>query len=101
MQDENNRQKKQDAVKLKQYVVSGSPAGARRVRKAALILQTCPRLANDEFLKRFPDCAIWNTGLVAESDMTKEDLEGRDFWKDGLNWTLFDRKSDDEPLPSF
>jgi hypothetical protein len=31
--------------------------------------------------------------------MTKEDMEGRDFWKDRLNWMLIDRNSDDEPLP--
>ena len=65
-------------------------------------MHTCPKLANEEFLRKFPDCQIWgNTSMTAESDMTKEDMDGRDFWAEKYNWTLIDRKSDDEPLGRF
>ena len=86
---------------LKQYLVSGAPPGAERVRKAAFILHTCPQLANQEFLEKFPGCRIWDTSVWAESDMTKDDMEGRDFWAENNNWILFDRESDDESLPKF
>ena len=86
----------------KQYLVSGAPPGAQKVRKAACIVHTGPKLANEEFLRKFPDCRIWgSTSMTAESDMTKEDMDGRDFWAEKYNWTLIDRKSDDEPLGRF
>jgi len=98
-QTENKKQKKR--VALKQYLVSGAPPGAQRVRKAAFIMHTCTKLANEEFLRKFPDCQIWSTSVAAESSMTKEDMDGRDFWVEKLNWMLIDRKSDDEPIRSF
>ena len=33
--------------------------------------------------------------------MTKEDMDGRDFWAEKRNWMLIDRQSDDEPLERF
>ena len=39
--------------------------------------------------------------MTAESDMTKEDMDGRDFWAEKYNWMLIDRNSDDEPIESF
>ena len=98
-QGKTEKQKKQ--VTLKQYLVSGAPPGAQRVRKAAFIMHTCPKLANEEFLRKFPDCQIWSTSVAAESSVTKEDMDGRDFWAEKLNWMLINRKSDDEPIRSF
>ena len=100
MRNENEKKEKKQ-VMLKQYLVSGAPEGAQKVRKAAFILHTCPKLANEEFLRRFPDCQIWSTSVAAESRMTKEDMDGRDFWAEKRNWTLIDRQSDDEPLERF
>lgn len=91
-------EKRKKPVMLKQYLVSGAPPGARKVRKAALIMHTCPKLANEEFLRKFPDCRVWSTFIAAESDLTKEDMAGRDFWAEKLNWMLIDRLSDDEPF---
>ena len=96
-----NEKKEKKQVMLKQYLVSGAPPGAQKVRKAAFILHTCPKLANEEFLRKFPDCQIWSTSVAAESSMTKEDMDGRDFWAEKRNWTLIDRQSDDEPLDKF
>lgn len=102
MPDEKTDQKKpKKTILLKQYLVSGAPLGARKIRKAAFILHTCPKFANDEFLRKFPGCQIWGTTVTAESDLTKEDMEGRDFWAEKLNWMLIDRKSDDDPIRSF
>ena len=65
-------------------------------------MHMCPKLANEEFLKKFPDCQIWSTSVTAESEhLTKEDMDGHDFWTEKRNWMLIDRKSDDEPLESF
>ena len=96
-----NEKKEKKQVMLKQYLVSGAPPGAQKVRKAAFILHTCPKLANEEFLRKFPDCQIWSTSVAAESSMTKEDMDGRDFWAEKHNWMLIDRQSDDEPLERF
>ena len=96
-----NEKKEKKQVMLKQYLVSGAPPGAQKVRKAAFILHTCPKLANEEFLRKFPDCQIWSASVAAESSMTKEDMDGRDFWAEKRNWTLIDRQSDDEPLERF
>lgn len=103
MSDEQGKtEKRKKQVLLKQYLVSGAPSGARKVRKSAFIMHTCPKLANEEFLRKFPDCQIWgNTSMTAESDMAKEDMDGRDFWAEKYNWMLIDRKSDDEPLGRF
>jgi len=104
MQDEHDGEdkKRKKPVLLKQYLVSGAPPGAQRVRKAAFIMHTCPKLANEEFLRKFPGCQIWSTSVTAEQDvLRKEDMEGRDFWAEKRNWTLIDRSSDDEPLESF
>ena len=102
MPDEHGKTEKQKKqVTLKQYLVSGAPPGAQKVRKAAFIMHTCPKLANEEFLRKFPDCRIWSTSVTAESDMTKEDMAGRDFWAEKHNWMLIDRQSDDEPLEQF
>lgn len=98
-QGKTEKQKKQ--VTLKQYLVSGASPGAQKVRKAAFIMHTCPKLANEEFLQKFPDCRIWNTSVTAESSMTKEDMAGHDFWAEKHNWMLIDRQSDDEPLEQF
>lgn len=98
-QGKTEKQKKQ--VMLKQYLVSGAPPGAQKVRKAAFIMHTCPKLANEEFLWKFPDCRIWSTSVTAESSMTKEDMAGHDFWAEKHNWMLIDRQSDDEPLEQF
>ena len=87
------RQKKK--IFLKQYLVSGAPEGAKRVRFGAAILHTCPKLAAEEFRRRFPDIKVWSVTKTADSDMTKEDMEGRDFWKEHNNWIWFDHKSDD------
>lgn len=98
--DKTKKRKKQ--VLLKQYLVSGAPPGARKVRKSAFIMHTCPKLANEEFLRKFPDCQIWGvTSMTAESDMTKEDMDRHDFWAEKYNWMLIDRNSDDEPIESF
>lgn len=96
-----NEKKEKKQVMLKQYLVSGAPPGAQKVRKAAFILHTCPKLANEEFLRKFPDCQIWSTSVAAESSMTKEDMDGRDFWAEKHNWILIDRQSDDEPIDRF
>lgn len=98
-QGKTEKQKKQ--VTLKQYLVSGAPPEAQKVRKAAFIMHTCPKLANEEFLRKFPDCRIWSTSVTAESSMTKEDMDGHDFWAEKRNWMLIDRQSDDEPLEQF
>lgn len=96
MSDEQGKtEKRKKQVMLKQYLVSGAPPGAARIRKAALIVHTCPKLANEEFTRKFPDCSIRSTFLVAESNLTKEDMEGRDFWAENRNWLLIDRESDD------
>ena len=96
-----NKKKEKKRVMLKQYLVSGAPEGAHKIRKAAFILHTCPKLANEEFLRKFPNCQIWNTFMTAESNMTKEDMNGHDFWIEKHNWMLIDRQSDDEPLERF
>ena len=54
-------------------------------------MHTCPKLANEEFLRKFPDCRIWSTTVTAESNMTKEDMDGHDFWAEKHNWMLIDR----------
>ena len=51
-----NEKKEKKQVMLKQYLVSGAPPDAQKVRKAAFILHTCPKLANEEFIRKFPDC---------------------------------------------
>ena len=51
-----NEKKEKKRVMLKQYLVSGAPPDAQKVQKAAFILHTCPKLANEEFLRKFPDC---------------------------------------------
>lgn len=89
------KKKPEKQVRLKQYLVSGAPPGAARIRKAALIVHTCPKLANEEFTRKFPDCSIRSTFLVAESNLAKEDTEGRDFWAENRDWLLIDRESDD------
>ena len=33
--------------------------------------------------------------------MTKEDMDGHDFWVEKHNWMLIDRQSDDESLERF
>lgn len=106
MKDETEEQEKpakktKKEPTLKQYIVSGAPPGARKVRKAAFILETCAKFAGDEFRRRFPDCVVWSTGVAAESRLTKKDVAGRDLWADGGNWILIDRQKDDDPLPDF
>lgn len=91
------RQKAATPVMLKQYLVTGSPAGASTAMKAALIAHTCPKLANEEFARRFPGCSVWSTQVAAQTGLTKEDAEGRDLWAEGHSWVLLDRASDDEP----
>ena len=102
MSDEQGKaEKRKKQVTLKQYLVSGAPPRARSVRKAAFIVHTCPKLANEEFLRKFPDCRIWSTSVTAESGMTKEDLAGRDLWAEKRNWAFVNRQSDDEPFGQF
>lgn len=99
MQDKQEKtEKRKKQVMLKQYLVSGAPPGAQKVRKAAFIMHTCPKFANEEFLRKFPDCRIWSTIVTAESSITKEDMAGRDFWAEKRNWMLIDMQSDDKPL---
>lgn len=101
MAEENAKEPKpKKTIMLKQYLVSGSPPGAKTVWKAAFILQTCPKNANDEFRRLFPGYTVWNTSVTAESRLTKEDLS-RDLWAERQNWMLFDRKSDDDPFARF
>jgi hypothetical protein len=57
--DEKPKGKKQPT--LKQYLVSGSPPGAKKVRKSAFIMHTCAKLAADEFRERFPGFVVWST----------------------------------------
>lgn len=101
MAEENAKEPKpKKTIMLKQYLVSGSPPGAKTVWKGALILQTCPKNANEEFRRLFPGYLIWGTSVTAQSSLTKDDL-ARDLWAERQNWMLFDRKSDDEPFDAF
>lgn len=57
-----------------------------RETKVAFILQTCALSARKEFEARFGLKVVGQCMQTAESRLTKEDLAGRDFWKEGLNW---------------
>lgn len=91
MKNENKDSKPKKIIYLKQYLVSGAQQKSKEIQKAAFILHTCPKLANEEFKRKFPDYIIWNTTVTAESQMTKEDLKKYDFWKEHKNWILIDK----------
>ena len=80
-------------VFLKQYLVSGSKNiyDPDAERKAAFIMHTCAKSARDEFKERF-GMDVASCTQVAESTMTKEDMDGRDFWEEDLNWETECRK---------
>lgn len=84
---------KKKPVLLKQYLVSGSKDiyDPEAERKAAFIMHTCAKSARDEFKSRF-GLDIVSCTQTAESSMAKEDMDGRDFWKERINWETECRK---------
>ena len=85
-------------VFLKQYLVSGSKNiyDADSPKKAAFIMHTCAKSARDEFKSRF-GMDVASCAQTAESSMTKEDMDGRDFWKERINWETECRKPELTP----
>lgn len=57
-------------------------------RKAAFIVATCAKTANDEFDARFPKYVRTNTMQTAFSELTKDWLAEHDPWKEHRNWEI-------------
>lgn len=57
-------------------------------RKAAFIVATCAKTANDEFDARFPEYHRINTTQTAFSDLTKDWLAAHDPWKEHRSWEM-------------
>lgn len=55
-------------------------------RKAAFIVATCAKTANDEFARRFPGYEKTLTMQTAESELSKDWLASHDPWNDRRNW---------------
>ena len=91
MKNKKQESKPKKIIYLKQYLVSGAQQKSEEIQKAAFILHTCPKLANEEFKRKFPGYIIWHTTVTAESQMTKDDLEKYDFWKEHKNWILINK----------
>ena len=77
-------------VYLKQYLVTGSEDiyDGKKPRTGAFILATCGKTAREEFEKHFPGMRILCCSQTAETDIPKEDVEGRDLWEEKRNWTM-------------
>lgn len=86
---EEGSESKTKQVFLKQYLVIGSKNIYDRdaERKAAFIMHTCAKNAREEFKEKF-GMDVASCTQTAESTMTKDDMDGADFWKDGTNWEL-------------
>lgn len=82
--------KKTKKVYLKQYLVSGSADiyDGKIPRTGAFILATCAKTAREEFERKFPGMQVLNCSQTAETEITKEEAEGRDFWAEKSNWTM-------------
>ena len=65
-------------------------------RKAAFIMHTCAKNARDEFKSKF-GMDVASCVQVADSTMTKDDMSGRDFWKEDINWEMECQKPEQTP----
>ena len=88
--DEGDSGKKTKKVYLKQYLVTGSENiyDGKVPRTGAFILATCAKTAREEFERKFPGMQVLNCSQTAETEITKEEAEGRDFWAEKSNWTM-------------
>ena len=80
-------QKKPNQVFLKQYLVLGAKDihNPNTEWKAAFVTHTCAKTARDEFQDKF-QVDVLQCMQVADSTITKDDMSGRNFWTEGINW---------------